>query len=233
MNLLYFAFPAFLLGLQGQAQTPDNTLSSAEKQDGWQLLFDGSSLHGWHSYNNSTIARWEVKDGTIHLDKSKSGQCDITTDQAYSDFDLKVDWKIAKNGNSGIIFNVMEGSKYEDPYNTGPEMQVLDNAGHPDGKIYKHRAGNLYDLIPSIKESVKPYGQWNHAEIISKGGQLTLILNGVTQVKTTMWDAHWKKMIAASKFREWPDFGTFKSGKIDLQDHTDEVWFKNVKIKQL
>jgi Domain of Unknown Function (DUF1080) len=228
MNLLYFAF--VLIGLQAPAP---NTLSSAEKQDGWQLLFDGNSLAGWHSYNHSKTARWEVKDGTIHLDKSKSGQGDITTDKDFGDFDLKVDWKIAKNGNSGIIFDVVEGPKYEDPYNTGPEMQVLDNAGHPDGKIFKHRAGNLYDLVPSIKESVNPYGQWNHAEIICKGGQLTMILNGVTQVKTTMWDAHWKKMIAGSKFTEWPDFGTFKSGKIDLQDHTDEVWFRNIKIKPL
>ncbi len=232
MNLLYFAFPALLLGVTGRAQTV-NTLSPAEKQDGWKLLFDGSTLQGWHSYNHSATARWEVKDGTIHLDKSKSGQCDITTDQAFADFDLKLEWKISKNGNSGIIFNVVEDPKYDDPYNTGPEMQVLDNEGHSDGKIHKHRAGNLYDLIASSKESVKPAGQWNQAEIISKGGQLTLILNGVTQVKTIMWDANWKKMIAGSKFKEWPDFGTFKSGKIDLQDHTDEVWYRNIKIKQL
>jgi hypothetical protein len=232
MNLLYVVFPAVLLGFQGQAQTL-NTLTPTEKQDGWTLLFDGSTLSGWHSYNHSTTARWEVKNGTIHLDTSKSGQCDITTDQVFTNFDLKLDWKISKNGNSGIIFNVVEGAKYQDPYNTGPEMQVLDNKGHEDGKIYKHRAGNLYDLIPSIRESVKPVGEWNHVEIISNNGQLTTILNGVTQVKTTMWDAHWRKLIAGSKFTEWPDFGTFKSGKIDLQDHTDEVWYRNIRIKQL
>ncbi|MDR3714612.1 MAG: DUF1080 domain-containing protein [Puia sp.] len=232
MKLLYFAFPVLLLGTQSQAQTT-NTLTPAEQQAGWKLLFDGTTLNGWHSYNHSATARWNVQNGTIHLDKSKSGQCDITTDQAYGDFDLKLEWKISKNGNSGIIFDVVEAPKYQDPYNTGPEMQVLDNAGHPDGKIFKHRAGNLYDLIPSIKESVKPAGEWNQAEIIVKGGQLTTILNGVVQVKTTMWDANWVKMIAGSKFRQWPDFGTFKTGKIDLQDHTDEVWYRNIKIKQL
>ena len=232
MKLLYFAFPALLLGTQSQAQT-NNTLTPAEQQDGWKLLFDGKTLNGWHSYNHSNLHRWNVQDGTIHMDKTQSGQGDITTDQAYGDFDLKLEWKISKNGNSGIIFDVVEDPKYQDPYNTGPEMQVLDNAGHPDGKIFKHRAGNLYDLIPSIKESVKPAGQWNQAEVIIKSGHLTLILNGVTQVQTTMWDDKWKKMIAASKFKQWPDFGTFKSGKIDLQDHTDEVWYRNIKIKQL
>jgi hypothetical protein len=232
MKVLQFALPALLLSSQVKAQTP-NTLSAAEKKDGWVLLFDGSTLAGWHSYNHSTTARWEVKDGTIHLNKSKSGQCDITTDSAYGDFDLKLEWKISKNGNSGIIFYVAEGRKYEDPYNTGPEMQVLDNDGHPDGKIFKHRAGNLYDLIPSAKESVKPVGQWNQVEIISKGGQLTTILNGVVQVKTTLWDAQWRKMIAGSKFKQWADFGTFHTGKIDLQDHTDEVWYRNIKLRKL
>jgi hypothetical protein len=232
MNVLQFALPALLLSSQVKAQTL-NTLSPAEKKDGWVLLFDGSTLAGWHSYNHSATARWEVKDGTIHLDKRKSGQCDITTDSAYGDFDLKLEWKIAKNGNSGIIFHVKEGRKYEDPYNTGPEMQVLDNDGHEDGKIFKHRAGNLYDLVPSMKESVKPVGQWNQVEIISKGGQLTTILNNVVQVKTTMWDAQWRKMIAGSKFKQWSDFGTFHTGKIDLQDHTDEVWYRNIKIRKL
>jgi len=146
---------------------------------------------------------------------------------------LKLQWKISSGGNSGVIFYASDDSKkYEDTYNTGPEMQVLDNDKHPDGKIPKHRAGNLYDLIAG-PDNVKPVGEWNDMEIIADKGSLKLFLNGKNVVTTTMWDDNWKKMIAGSKFKQWPDFGTFKKGHIVLQDHGNEVWYKNVMIKKL
>jgi hypothetical protein len=159
---------------------------------------------------------------------------DIVTDQDFDNFDLKLEWKISKNGNSGIMFYVHEDTlKYKSPYNTGPEMQVLDNTGHPDAKIYKHRAGDLYDLIASSKEVVKEPGDWNQVEIVANKGKLDFYLNGAHTVSTTLWDDNWRSMIANSKFASMPDFGTFKSGKIDLQDHGDDVWFRNIKIKKL
>src|SRR5690606_31738521 len=118
-------------------------------------------------------------------------------------------------------------------YFTGPEMQVLDNAGHPDAKIFKHRAGDLYDLIPSSTETVKPFGEWNQAEIILNKGKLQFFLNGKQVVETTMWDADWNDMVAKSKFATMPDFGKYHSGKIVLQDHGDEVWYRNILIKKL
>lgn len=206
-------------------------------QKGFKPLFDGKTTKGWHSYGkNSAGAGWKVEDGILHFDPemAKDGQGgDLVTDAEFENFHLKLDWKISPNGNSGILFYVNENpEKYKDTYNTGLEMQVLDNDGHPDGKIIKHRAGDLYDLIQSKSEPVKPVGEWNTAEVISKKGKLTLILNGVTVVETSLWDENFKKLIEGSKFAAWPGFGTFKKGKIALQDHGNNVWYRNIMIKE-
>ena len=210
-------------------------------ESGWVSLFDGKTLTGWHNYGKTTIGNaWKAEDGMLYLDneqkegwQTKSGG-DIVTDEEYENFHLKLDWKISANGNSGIIFYVHEDpKKYEYVWITGPEMQVLDNAGHPDAKIPKHRAGDLYDLIACSKETVKPAGEWNHAEIISNNGKLQLFLNGTNVVSTTLWDDNWKQLIAGSKFKDMPDFGTYRKGHISLQDHGNTVWFRNIKIKRL
>jgi hypothetical protein len=206
-----------------------------KKADGWVNLFDGKSTAGWHTWKLSKAgAAWKEEAGVLHLDPSiKEDRGDLVSNEAYENFDLKLQWKISSGGNSGVIFYASDDSKkYEDTYNTGPEMQVLDNDKHPDGKIPKHRAGNLYDLIAG-PDNVKPVGEWNDMEIIADKGSLKLFLNGKNVVTTTMWDDNWKKMIAGSKFKQWPDFGTFKKGHIVLQDHGNEVWYKNVMIKKL
>lgn len=211
-----------------------NALTEAEKNDGWISLFDGKTTNGWHTYNKEKIGNaWQVVDGALHLDPASKDGGDIVTSKEFSNFDLKVEWKISPKGNSGIIFLVKEDPKYKASYHTGMEMQVLDNDGHPDGKIKKHRAGDLYDLISCSKETVKPVGEWNQVEIIVNNGDLKLFLNGYNVVHTTLWDDAWKQLVAGSKFKEWPEFATFKSGRIDLQDHGNEVWFRNIKIKNL
>lgn len=217
------------------------SLTEDEKKDGWQLLFDGASTKGWHSYGETTAGKaWKVDSGAIHLDASVKadgkvvGGGDLTTDSAYDNFHLKLEWKIDTNSNSGLIFYVNEDTaKYKKSYETGPEMQVLDNKGHPDAKIIRHRAGDLYDLISCTKETVKPALQWNAAEIKSLNGKLELWLNGENVVSTTLWDDNWRAMLANSKFKQWADFGTFKKGKICLQDHGDNVWYRNIKIRKL
>jgi hypothetical protein len=218
--------------------TPGTATSTAGS---WQPLFDGKTTAGWHTYGKQTIGKaWKVEDGSLRLDASskKDWQTaeggDIVTDREFENFHLKLDWRIAPNGNSGVIFFVKEDpAKYEHSWHTGMEMQVLDNAGHADAKIIKHRAGDLYDLISVSKETVKPAGEWNTAEIIANRGTLRLILNGTEGVNTTLWNDTWRTMVAGSKFKGMNDFGTFKKGRIALQDHGDNVWYRNIMIREL
>lgn len=222
-------------------KTAMNTLTNEQKADGWQLLFDGKSMSGWHRYGGQPVGTaWKVADGAMYLDTiGKAGYQthdggDIVTNDSFENFDLKLNWKIAKAGNSGIMFHVQDDKvKYGEPWYTAPEFQVLDNEGHPDSKIIKHRAGDLYDLITSSKETVKKYGEWNAAEVKCVNGKLDLYLNGENVVSTQMWDDNWKQLVAGSKFHQFADFGTFKSGRIGLQDHGNMVWFRNVMIKKL
>jgi hypothetical protein len=216
------------------AAQSDNTLTKAEKKEGWSLLFDGHSTKGWHMYGQTTAGCWSVKNGALAPDTSLHSHGDLLTDGIYGDFDLKLEWKISPGGNSGILFYIQEDTaKYKNTYNTGPEMQVLDSDHNHDGKIHTHRAGDLYDLIASSSEPVKPVGEWNQVEIYSKDGSLKFFLNGVNIVTTTMWDDHWREMIAHSKFRNWHDFGVAHEGKISLQYHDFPVWFRNIKIRKL
>ena len=212
-----------------------------QKDAEWESLFDGVTSSGWHSYGKDSLGKaWKMEDSALHLDASvksdwqtKNGG-DIVTDKEYENFHLKLDWKISKGGNSGIMFYVKEDTaKYKYPWETGPEMQVVDNVGHPDGKSPLTSAGSLYDLIPVSKNSVKRAGEWNAVEIIADHGKLDLYLNNEHVISTTLWDDAWRKLIAGSKFATMPDFGTFKKGRISLQDHGADVWFRNIKIKRL
>ncbi len=230
------------------ATTADNTSSTgSDKDSGWVSLFDGKSMSQWHTYGKSTLEPgWVIKDSAVYLDtaatplNAKGGRTNnnIITNEEYGNFDLKLDWKISEKGNSGIIFYVKEDTAlYPENYNSGMEMQILDNGtptrlGHPDGKLYTHRAGDLYDLL-AAKEAVKPLGEWNHVEIVSNNGKLDFYMNGEHTLSTTMWDDNWRQMIAISKFKDMKNFGTFKQGKISLQDHGCAVWFKNIMIKKL
>ena len=216
------------------------TSCSSQKKlnmENWQNLLTNNNTNGWHTYGKNFAGKaWTVSDGVLYFNPSvnQTERGDLVTNEVYENFHLKYDWKISKNGNSGVMFNVNDdATKYSQPYLTGPEMQVLDNNGHQDAKIFKHRGGDLYDLIPSEPEKAKAAGEWNAAEIILNKGKLAFFLNGEKVVSTTMWDNNWNKMVAESKFKGMPDFGKSLSGKIGLQDHGDQVWYKNIVIKKL
>lgn len=217
-----------------------NRLSEKEIEDGWELLFDGKSTAGWHKYGNAPVgAAWKVANGELFLDASVKenwqikGGGDIVTDNEYDNFHLKLEWKVDTGGNSGIMFLIHEDKKYKYPWETGPEMQVLDNERHNDAKIHKHRAGDLYDLIACTKETVKSALQWNAVEIRCENGNLKFWLNGENVVSTTLWNENWKNMLKSSKWANHSDFSIYRKGRIGLQDHGDRVWFRNIKIRRL
>jgi hypothetical protein len=213
-----------------------NKLSKREEKEGWKLLFDGKTTNGWRNFNSRKIgSAWKVVNGELYLDNTAPGEerGDIITDREFENFELSLEWKIDSCGNSGVMYNVVEDPKYRTVWLTGPEMQILDNDCHPDAKIHKHRAGDLYDLIACSKETVKPAGQWNHARIVSKDANYEFWLNGEKVVSFTMHTPQWDEMVANSKFKSMPDFGKARKGHISLQDHGDKVWFRNIKIKEL
>ena len=169
-------------------------ITQVNAQEKWTNLFDGNTTTGWHSYGEAKAgAAWKVADGTITFDPSArvngKGGGDLVTDESFTNFHLQLEWKISKNGNSGILFFVQDDpKKYDYTFYTGPEFQVLDNEGHPDAKIVSHRAGNLYDLIVGEEGHVKPYGEWNKVDVIANKGVLELKMNDVTVIKTHLGD---------------------------------------------
>jgi cytochrome c len=218
-----------------------NTLSPSEVADGWKLLFDGKSLNGWRNYNKQTTGKsWIIQDGAIHLNslktptgwKTEDGG-DIITNKKYKNFDFSCEWKINNCGNSGVFFNVVEDKKYDATYLTGIEMQVLDNLCHADARYKKHKAGDLYDLKESKYQTVRAAGQWNEARIRQINGKIDFWLNGVNVISAQIGDAEWKKMLADSKFKDWEGFAKTMEGHIALQDHSDKVWYRNIKIKEI
>ncbi|HCP41490.1 MAG TPA: DUF1080 domain-containing protein [Cryomorphaceae bacterium] len=229
-----------------------NTLTDAEIVDGWELMFDGQCTANFRKYGDKVIGKaWVIQDEALHLDASnkEDWQTNGGGDIVYQDFDsslrefenfhFKGEWKIAERGNSGIIYLIHEDTeKYPYCWMSGLEMQVLDNGtdsneGHPDAVIYKHRAGDLYDINAASGAASKLAGEWNKFEIIVQDGHLTQILNGVVTVDRQLFDDQWRIDVAASKFHQWAGYGTYTKGGIALQDHGDDVWYRNLKIKSL
>jgi Domain of Unknown Function (DUF1080) len=210
----------------------DNTLTAPEQAEGWRLLFDGTSLAGWRGYRQTSApAGWQVVDGAITR-VGKGG--DLVTAETFSNFELKIDFRIAANGNSGIFYRGVESA--DGPiYRSAPEYQVLDNAGHPDAKNGPDRfcGGNYALEAPSNPGACKPAGEWNSARIVVNGAHVEHWLNGEKMVEYDLWSDTWKAQVAASKFKEWPTYGMSKSGLIALQDHGNDVGFKNIKVKVL
>jgi hypothetical protein len=235
MKKIFITTTALLLAGSSLMAQSNNELTAKEKRSGWQLLFDGKTTNGWHTYLMPSAGEpWSVKDGMLELDPAvKDGRGDLVTNKEYENFELSIDWNISEEGNSGIIFLVHEDKAYDATYLTGPEYQLLDDKKAEDNKQANHLAASLYDMIAPVKEAENPAGEWNHTVIRIKNGELTFWLNGVQTVKTKMWDEAWNEMVAKSKFKNWKAFATFHKGHISLQDHGHHIMFRNIKIREL
>jgi hypothetical protein len=222
-----------------------NALTSEEKAQGWLLLFDGKTTEGWRGYNKTIFpAAWSIEDGTLKLKNSGNGEAGavdggdlVFGKEKFSNFDLKIEWKISEGGNSGIFYLAQEVPGKE-IWRTAPEFQVLDNDRHPDallGKDGNRKAGSLYDLIPAKPQNTKPAGEWNSVEIISYQGTIVHKQNGETILEYHLWTPEWNELVKNSKFPTYnPDWANVaKEGVIGLQDHGNEVQYRNIKIRKL
>ncbi len=238
--------PVLLLLIVSCAQVDDqlqNKLSKEELANGWQLLFDGETTEGWRGFKSDTFPDkgWHVVNGTLMIEYSGMGEegfaGDIITEKTFDNFDLVLEWKISRGGNSGILFYVTESEKYEATWHTAHELQVLDDFGYDDVHGYvpylRQISGALYDLYTPKEAAARPVGEWNLDRIRIQDGHLQHWLNNILVVDVQLWSDEWKERVAASKFNIYEDFGLAREGHIGLQDHGQQVWYRNIRIKEL
>ena len=207
----------------------------------WKILFNGKTFDGWHEYKKENVSdHWKIEDGAMVFyppkERINNEHYNLISDTEYTDFVLSIEWRIAEAGNSGIFWGVKELEELGQPYETGPEIQVLDNDKHPDGKNgTSHQAGALYDMVSPSKDVTKPVGEWNLCEftINHKTNMGIVVLNGVEVVNFSVNNPEWGEMVSKSKFADWEHFAKYTTGKIGVQDHGDIVAFRNIKIKEL
>ena len=210
-------------------EAPVNRLTAEEVEAGWKLLSDGT-LDAWRGYRRTDVpAGWSATDGAIAFTPGVESGSIITRDQ-FADFELAFEWRVEERGNSGVFYKVTEAERA--PYWTGPEYQVLDNAGHPDGQNPETSAGANYALHAPIEDATHPTGDWNQSRIVVRGPRVEHWLNGVMIVEYELWTDAWRALVADTKFAQWPGYGMAGEGHVGLQDHGDPVWYRNVKIRE-
>ena len=215
-------------GSMTEAQT--NTLTRAQQAEGWKLLFDGKTTNGWRNYRKETVGQgWSVVDGVLTRSGDNAG--DIITDEQYRNFDFVVDWRVAPGGNSGIFYRATQEGDYI--WQSAPEMQILDDERHADGKLPVTSAGSVFALYEAPRGVVKPAGEWNTARVLVNGNHVEHWLNGTKLFEYGLGSDEWKARVEASKFKSMPLFGKAAQGYIGLQDHGDKVEFRNIRIRVL
>ena len=233
--LIAIAIITSCLGMVSFYQPKDNALTQSEKKSGWKLLFDGKTLKGWRMYQNIATECWGINNGELYCkgdnNEGNKLRADIITTEQYDNFELSVDWKIAPESNSGILYLVTE--KYEKPYLSGPEYQIIDDIGFPQKLEEWQKTGADYAMYLASSRPTHPVGQYNTSRIIVKGTHREYWLNNVKVVDFEAFTPDWENRKATGKWKIAPDYGIAKKGYICLQDHGGGVWFKNIKIRKL
>lgn len=233
---------AFVACKQEKKETSEVTVEEVEVvQNEWEVLFDGTSLDQWKEFKTDGVSdAWKIEGDALVYTPPAEGEekknHDLVTKKEFTDFVLSLDWKISEAGNSGVFWGVSEDEQFGTGYQTGPEIQILDNDKHPDAKAgTTHQAGALYDMVSPVKDVTKPIGEWNTMVITvnHKEHVGSVTLNDTVMVTFPVANEEWNAMVAKSKFAGWEGFGKFTTGKIGLQDHGNVVAFRNIKIKQL
>jgi len=217
------------------SNAPANMLTEKEKKSGWQLLFDGSSTTGWRGYNMTIFPDcWAIEDACLTMNTTGGAESqDIITEKTYKNFALSVDYKVTPAANSGVIYQIKEDTVYKFPYETGPEMQIIDDEGWPGGLEEWQKSGASYAMYPAKVKAAKPVGEWNHLFIYVRDNKVTQILNGQVVVEFEKYSDEWNKLRNSGKWTDFPDWGKYDEGHISLQNHGTKVWFRNVKLKEL
>ena len=218
-----------------------NSLTPEQTAEGWQLLFDGETLEGWKRFNRDTIGPlWSVRDGAIMCDGEGLGEGSgkmggsLITAREFENFDLVLDYKLSPGGNSGILYHVVEDPKYKYDYETGPEFQLLDDAGWKGHLRDEQKAGSNYDMFAAASsKNVKPAGEWNTARVVYYNGRVEHWLNREKVVEFEENSDDFKARYENSKWKDYPDWNKVKRGAIALQDHGAPVYFRNIRIKEL
>ena len=229
------------VGTLASSCSQDNKLTSKEKAEGWELLFDGKTLDGWRDFNGEALTGpWVVENGTIRAEGEGSDESGyIVTDKEYANFDLVWDWKISRGGNSGMLYHVMEGAKFPVPYVTGPEYQLIDDENWEEVNGYglepwQRCAVDYAMYVPDFEtRKLRPAGEWNTSRIVFDNGHVTYWLNGEVTVEFDAWTPDWFARKDSGKWENAPEYGMARKGHICLQDHGYPAWFKNIKIKEL
>ena len=210
---------------------------SHPKKADWVKLFDGKTLNGWHGFNKKgEVKNWTIVDGALVCLGAAAGDTggDIVTDKAYTNFELEWEWKIDKGSNSGMLYHVIEDPKYHATYDTGPEYQIIDDEGWPDKLEEWQKTGCDYAMhLPNTLKKVEPIGKWNISKIVFNNGHVEHWINGSKIVSFEAWTDDWTKKKTEGKWKDYPDYGTAKTGLIALQDHGHKAYFRNVRIKEL
>ncbi len=198
-------------------------------------LFNGKDLSGWKIYRNLPNNSWEVTDGMLHCrpfyDTQENHRSHLMTTRTFRNFELSFEWKISQQGNSGILFRVSEDEP--EPHFTGPEYQLLDDENYPGDVPDNRKTASCFDLYAATGKILYPAGQWNSGKIIAQGNSISYWLNGKEVLHYEIGSANWQERITKSKWKDFPLFATFTRGHIVLQDHGNEIWFRNLYLTEL